>query len=54
MCVVWHRVMESAWQVAGRAASLWGVLGVAAMLMNAVKRVVPVALEPFRTLRRRE
>uniref|UniRef100_A0A7S3K4D7 Phosphatidic acid phosphatase type 2/haloperoxidase domain-containing protein n=1 Tax=Aureoumbra lagunensis TaxID=44058 RepID=A0A7S3K4D7_9STRA len=30
-------------------ASVWGVAGVVAMLMNAVKRVLPVALEPFRT-----
>ena len=29
------------------AAPLWGVAGVAAMLLNAVRRVVPAALEPF-------
>jgi len=28
-------------------APLWGVLGVTAMLLNAVKRVLPAALEPF-------
>jgi len=31
----------------GAAAPLWGVLGVTAMLLNAVKRLAPVAAEPF-------
>lgn len=30
-------------------ASFWGVAGVMAMLVNAVKRVFPVAVEPFQT-----
>ena len=29
-------------------ASVWGAAGVIAILMNAVKRVLPIALEPFR------